>query len=712
MLLYREVAAHYEDHAARCRDPRRVVAALLSDGGGAAARSRAAGGRRRALDRSTRRRRRRDPTLRPTRAACRHREYATHPRARRIAIPVDIDRRSRELGPSLLDRRRHALRAVRDAALELAAPHQRPQRPQRSTRLSAGGRRPTRGARSACSSRCFPSPRRSSQTTRSGHSRAAASEEATRFLRHALPGTSAPSGATASRVVLNYVPVAFGSFAGLTPEVEWVHPGHGDSVHALRLQVTDFAGTGRYVLHFDFNDAALEERLRRRSLEHFATLLDACLDDPDRPIAAVDILTADERQALAAINRTDLDASARADSCRAVRAPRACVPDTVALRQGGTTVSFAELRSQVALLAAALVAHGVVPGDRVVIASRRSIAAVVGILATLRARAAYVPLESSVPRARLAYMLEDSGARLVLVGDGMSLEPAPADVAVLRIADGIRAGPGAPSLDSGPRLDDLAYLMYTSGSTGRRRACSSITAGSPTICRWAERRYVRGDRLSVRAVHVAGVRPDGHEPVPAAHHRRHARDLPGVRRPGGHGADGRGAGERGRLHQAHAVASVRSAAHRSRPVANPPHGCRRRGSERRRSQPPSARSCAARSRSTTSTAPPKLWSDASRIATIRAADTGASVPIGVPADHVRVDILNHALAAVPEGVAGRAVGVALRARSRLSPAAGADGRTFHGPSATARRSRLPHRRPGADGRSRPRSSTSDASIGS
>ncbi len=70
-------------------------------------------------------------------------------------------------------------------------------------------------------------------------------------------------------------------------------------------------------------------------------------------------------------------------------------------------------------------------------------AAVVAILATLRARAAYVPLDPAVPRARLAYMLEDSGARLVLVGEGMSLAPAPADVAVLRVDDGIGAGAGA-----------------------------------------------------------------------------------------------------------------------------------------------------------------------------------------------------------------------------------------------------------------------------
>ncbi len=110
-------------------------------------------------------------------------------------------------------------------------------------------------------------------------------QESTLLLRHALPGVSAPSSATASNVVLNYVPDAFGTFAGLRAEADWVHPGHGDSVHALRLQIHDFSGAGRYVLHFDFNDGALEPRLRRRSLRHFETLLDAVLEDPDRPIA-------------------------------------------------------------------------------------------------------------------------------------------------------------------------------------------------------------------------------------------------------------------------------------------------------------------------------------------------------------------------------------------------------------------------------------------
>jgi len=92
---------------------------------------------------------------------------------------------------------------------------------------------------------------------------------------------------------------------------------------ALRLQVHDFSGAGRYVLHFDFNDGAIEPRLRRRSLGHFETLLEAVIEDPDRPIShAIDVLVEDERQALAALKRHRRGPAAAAVGDRDVRGSR------------------------------------------------------------------------------------------------------------------------------------------------------------------------------------------------------------------------------------------------------------------------------------------------------------------------------------------------------------------------------------------------------
>ena len=76
------------------------------------------------------------------------------------------------------------------------------------------------------------------------------SREAHLFLKHALPGAAALCPRPAGNVVLNYVPECFGQFAGRDAEVEWLHPGHADREHALRLQVHDFSGSGGLVLHF------------------------------------------------------------------------------------------------------------------------------------------------------------------------------------------------------------------------------------------------------------------------------------------------------------------------------------------------------------------------------------------------------------------------------------------------------------------------------
>ena len=317
-------------------------------------------------------------------------------------------------------------------------------------------------------------------------------EEAKLFLTHALPGTSSPSGTAAGNVVLNFVPESFGDFAGLRPEVEWLHPGHGDSVHALRLQVHDFAGTGRTTLHFDFNDLALPDRFRRRSLRHFDKLLAAMLDDPDQPIAAVDVLTSEERQALAELNDTAAAPLPERTVIAAFLEQAAAAPGRVALRQGSSELTFGELREQTEALAATLVREGVEPGDRVAIAGRRSIHTVVAILAVLQARAAYVPIDPAYPQQRRESILRDCGARLVL---GSAQADDMAGTTVLQVVEGVRAGRGAAFERRPSGLDDLAYVLYTSGSTGRPKGVLIEHGGLADYLEWAARQYVRGQRL-------------------------------------------------------------------------------------------------------------------------------------------------------------------------------------------------------------------------
>ncbi|MCG8460140.1 MAG: amino acid adenylation domain-containing protein, partial [Holophagales bacterium] len=337
--------------------------------------------------------------------------------------------------------------------------------------------------------------------------------EAMAFLRHALPGLGSSSGAEAGNAVLNYIPEAFGPFAGAPVEVEWLHPGHGDSVHALRLQVHDFAGSGRYRLHFDVREAALPERLRRRIPEHFEALLDACLEDPDRPIGSIDVRTEEERRSWARLQATDAHPLPECTVVDRFLEQAGEHPERVALRSAGQAITFGRLREQVEGLAASWAGEGLIPGERVAVYGHRSIPTVAAILALLRARAAFVPLDPSWPAARREQVLRDAGARWLLVdgevgGDGeagaqagpAAPEALPSSLEVRPIPRGAtaalpRAALPRPELPR-PRLDGLAYLLYTSGSTGRPKGVPVEHAGLADYLEWASRRYVRGEPLT------------------------------------------------------------------------------------------------------------------------------------------------------------------------------------------------------------------------
>jgi amino acid adenylation domain-containing protein len=475
--------------------------------------------------------------------------------------------------------------------------------------------------------------------------------EAMLFLRHALPGSSSPSGATASNIVLNYFPGSFGPFAGVPVEAEWVHPGHGDSVHALRLQVHDFSGSGRLTLHFDCNDSVLPGCFQSRAVEHFEKILDACLDDPDRAIASVDILVDEERLALSSLNAGRPSPPADA-SVVAMFEDRADVePDRIVLREGSKELSFGVLRDQATALAAVLVARGVERGDRVAILDKRSSLAVTAILAVLRARAAFVPIEHSTPRARLEHVVDDSGAKILLLGAGVDVDLDLPGVTTLAIDEGIRAGHGLELDRRRPDRDDLAYLIYTSGSTGQPKGVLVEHGGLAQYLQWAASQYARGDRLtyplftslafdltitSLFLPLITGgtleIYPEPEGPVDSALMDVVREDVVDFIK----------------LTPSHLSLLARVGLENSR--------IRRMvvGGENLRAQ-------LAATISSQLDDQVEIYNEYGPTEAVvgcvmhrydRFADTGVSVPIGIPADHVEVEVLNHAGAPVPGGVPG------------------------------------------------------------
>ena len=154
----------------------------------------------------------------------------------------------------------------------------------------------------------------------------------------------------------------------------------------------------------------------------------------------------------------------------------------------GGSLSYPELDARANQLARFLIRHGVRPGDRIGLLSDHAVDGYIGMLAVLKAQAAFVPLDSSFPADRVAYIASDAGVRLILTRSHLAARLGPvADQVALVCVDQAEHliyaehyGPLAPNeVPQPPKADGLAYIIYTSGSTGRPKG---VAVGHASIC--------------------------------------------------------------------------------------------------------------------------------------------------------------------------------------------------------------------------------------
>ena len=182
-------------------------------------------------------------------------------------------------------------------------------------------------------------------------------------------------------------------------------------------------------------------------------------------------------------------------------------PDATAFIIGAKRYTYREVNAWAEALSRRLVAQGVRRGDRVGVCVERDIAMPVALAAILKAGAAYVPLDPSHPRDRLAYILEDARVACVVTKSSLSVLFAEAsaplvlvDRAHVPVDEYAAQGPAAAVAP-----DDLAYVIYTSGSTGRpkgveiehRNVVSLLTPCSASLA-WRHRTAAGGHHAVLR----------------------------------------------------------------------------------------------------------------------------------------------------------------------------------------------------------------------
>ncbi|MFJ2529352.1 non-ribosomal peptide synthase/polyketide synthase [Pseudomonas helmanticensis] len=178
----------------------------------------------------------------------------------------------------------------------------------------------------------------------------------------------------------------------------------------------------------------------------------------------------------------------------------AATPDALAVTFADTQLTYAELDAQSNRLAHKLIELGVGPEVRVGVAMPRSEQLLIALLAVLKAGGAYVPLDPDYPADRVAYMLEDSCARVLLTEQAVAATlSVPADTQVLLMdLVSLNAYPAsAPQTSVTP--GNLAYVIYTSGSTGKPKGVAIAHRNVMALIDWSAKVYSRDDIQGVLA---------------------------------------------------------------------------------------------------------------------------------------------------------------------------------------------------------------------
>ncbi|MEV6447950.1 amino acid adenylation domain-containing protein [Amycolatopsis sp. NPDC051716] len=239
----------------------------------------------------------------------------------------------------------------------------------------------------------------------------------------------------------------------------------------------------------------------RTLLDRLVRLLADAAEYPDRPVGDLALLDRAERHDLVAA-WNDTAAAIPAGSIHARFADQvARTPDAVAVRAGDVVLTYRELDDRAGRLAHRLRAAGVRTETGVAILQRRSADLVVSTLAVLKAGGTYVPMHATYPAARMALILEETAAPVLLADRDNSARARELPAEVIFVDDAPADEPAMGFAAETPP-DQLAYVMYTSGSTGTPKGIGNTHRNVLRLA--SDRRWRDGghDRVLLRSPHA------------------------------------------------------------------------------------------------------------------------------------------------------------------------------------------------------------------
>jgi amino acid adenylation domain-containing protein len=273
------------------------------------------------------------------------------------------------------------------------------------------------------------------------------------------------------------------------------------------LTVTVTERRDRLELAVDAPASAADDAQVERFSRHLLTALTAAVDDPDLTVAHLPLALPEERVALTYAPVLDRRPVRARDATvhGLIERVAVAVPDAIAVDAGPAgQLSYGELYRRAGQIADDLRGRTSDPLGVVALHLQRTPHLLVGMLAVLKAGAAYLPLDPDQPRRRLAAMVADARPGLLLT-DTACAAGLDFDGPVVRV-DLEREGTVTPEAGpwAGPRPEDLAYVLYTSGSTGQPKGVGIEHRSAVGFLGWCGRSFARPELARVLATSSIG----------------------------------------------------------------------------------------------------------------------------------------------------------------------------------------------------------------
>ncbi len=308
------------------------------------------------------------------------------------------------------------------------------------------------------------------------------------FLGNARPGLASPDLLRGLNVILNYIHADFTDFSSeIKTTTEWVHPGHADAGHHLRFQVYDFGKEQGLRLDFDANQSIFPKLGGKEVSEHFTALLEAFLDQPDRPIAEVSLVKSTPEERI--IYGPEVEETSFS-VLRLFQQQLGRTPNSIAIESSSGSLTYASLDAQSGQLASFLNGRGA--GQNIALFLPRSPELMVAILGVWKAGKTYLPIPADTPAGRVKTLLAEGKVDFVLSVSSLEEVTSTLNRPVFQLDTdwNMVVAQTNKTVRLAPAGQDPAYIMFTSGSTGKPKGVVVSHGALANYIRFARDQYV------------------------------------------------------------------------------------------------------------------------------------------------------------------------------------------------------------------------------